>query len=583
MSEVTRVTSAAAERPHILTFVLEDYFQVGAFNAVIPRSHWKRFDSRLERNTATLLDLLADTGSRATFFCCGWVADNFPDLLGRISGLGHEVACQTYFPTPLREFGVRSLQDDLARTREAMVRAVGHLPLGFRAGRGWLGGREAWVLEQLARAGFAYDSSVGAFGPGSRLAPGATRLHRQATAAGEIWEVPVSGIEVAGMALPIAGGNYVRQLPAAISRHLIRRWVADHDAPLVAYFHAWELDPQQPSIGAAGRLQRIRHYRNIGHMRETVRDLLETYRFTSIAGYLGLQPQSACAEPQSGAIAPAVPVEPAAGRLLITVGIPCYNEEATLPYLDKTLQQFVKVFAATYDVRFVFVDDGSRDRTWERLQVLCGARSDCKLVRHAQNRGVAAAILTAIEQAETELVAILDADCTFDPLQLPRLTRMLTADVDVVTASPLHAQGEMVNVPGWRLLMSRGAAFLYRRVLHHRFASYTSCFRVYRRSRVLPMRLLNTGFGGVTEILARLDLAGARMVECPAVLESRLLGQSKINTLKTIGEHLRLLLRIALARLRHRSLPEPDDVSEGVAQPPAPGSRTSVAERDDGR
>ena len=69
------------------------------------------------------------------------------------------------------------------------------------------------------------------------------------------------------------------------------------------------------------------------------------------------------------------------------------------------------------------------------------------------------------------------------------------------------------------------------------------------------MQLLDYGFSGVTEILARMDLNGARIAECPATLEVRLLGQSKINTLRTIGEHLRLVARIAIARLTRTSLP----------------------------
>ena len=45
------------------------------------------------------------------------------------------------------------------------------------------------------------------------------------------------------------------------------RWLATTDAPLVAYFHAWELDPAQPRIVGAPRLQRLRHYRNLDRMR----------------------------------------------------------------------------------------------------------------------------------------------------------------------------------------------------------------------------------------------------------------------------------------------------------------------------
>ena len=113
----------------------------------------------------------------------------------------------------------------------------------------------------------------------------------------------------------------------------------------------------------------------------------------------------------------------------------------------------------------------------------------------------------------------------------------------------------MSNVPGWRLALSRGAAFLYRCVLHHQFSSYTSCFRIYRRTAIAELSVYNLGFCGVAEILARLDLAGYRLVECPAELQLRLLGESKINLAKTIVDHVQLIVRLAAARWLKIPLP----------------------------
>jgi hypothetical protein len=87
-------------------------------------------------------------------------------------------------------------------------------------------------------------------------------------------------------------------------------------------------------------------------------------------------------------------------------------------------------------------------------------------------------------------------------------------------------------------------------VLNQRLATYTSCFRVYRRSSVENMTVREGGFLGVAEMLGRLDLAGGAIVECPAVLEVRLLGRSKMKTVRTIVGHLRLLSRLGWVRLR---------------------------------
>ena len=127
--------------------------------------------------------------------------------------------------------------------------------------------------------------------------------------------------------------------------------------------------------------------------------------------------------------------------------MPCYNEEAGIGYTANTLRAFSDGMKDRYDVTFLFVDDGSRDKTWDRLNALFGARADCQLLRHAENRGVAATVLTGIRHARTEIVAVIDCDGTYDPLQLRALIPLLGPGVDMVTASPYHPEGEVLNLP----------------------------------------------------------------------------------------------------------------------------------------
>jgi len=284
-------------------------------------------------------------------------------------------------------------------------------------------------------------------------------------------------------------------------------------------------------------------------MEGIVRFYLENYEFTGIADYLGL-PRTR----DTKLVEITWEDEPSAvnfveGRAAITIVIPCFNEELILPYLAKTLKNVERAIRDRYDLRFIFVDDGSVDGTWAALKQIFWDRQDCSLERHATNQGVAAAILTGIDSAETEIVCSIDCDCTYDPLQLESLLPLLTDGVDMVTGSPYHPDGEVRNVPGWRLFLSKSLSKLYGFVLYHRLATYTSCFRVYRKSSVELLHIREGGFLGVAELLGRLDLGGGRIVECPAVLEVRLLGRSKMKTVRTIFGHLRLLARLALDRV----------------------------------
>ncbi|HZC81377.1 MAG TPA: polysaccharide deacetylase family protein, partial [Nitrospiraceae bacterium] len=81
---------------HCLTFNIEEHFQVTAFDSPMRRRHWSHFESRVERNTEKLLELLAKQDVRATFFVLGWVAERHPQLVQTIAINGHEVASHGY-------------------------------------------------------------------------------------------------------------------------------------------------------------------------------------------------------------------------------------------------------------------------------------------------------------------------------------------------------------------------------------------------------------------------------------------------------------------------------------------------------
>lgn len=125
---------------------------------------------------------------------------------------------------------------------------------------------------------------------------------------------------------------------------------------------------------------------------------------------------------------------------------------------------------------------------------------------------------------------------------------LLTEGVDLVTASPYHSLGGVRNVSAWRLSLSKSASAFYRLVLRQKLSTYTSCFRVYRRSVILRLPLREPGFLGITELLGRLDLSGGRILEYPTILEVRVLGRSKMKVVRTIFGHLGLLASFTLER-----------------------------------
>jgi hypothetical protein len=328
----------------------------------------------------------------------------------------------------------------------------------------------------------------------------------------------------------------------------LEQWHRRYESPLVMYFHVWELDPELPKITAAPWHTRLRQYRNLERMPSLLRYYLARYPFEPIRDHLGLVPEPATARAAVREGAGAAAVGAATERTPVTIVVPCFNEESVLPYLENTLRRVAADLGQLYDLHYVFVDDGSTDGTRKALEATFGSLPNCRLIPHGRNRGVAAAILTGIRHAPTEVVCSIDCDCTYDPHQLRDLIPMLKEDVALVTASPYHPSGRVLNVPPWRLLLSKGLSALYRRVFRQKLHTYTSCFRVYRRSQVRTLAIREGGFLGVAEMLGALDLQGKRIVEHPAVLEVRLLGHSKMKLVRTIRGHLRLLARLAALR-----------------------------------
>lgn len=244
----------------------------------------------------------------------------------------------------------------------------------------------------------------------------------------------------------------------------------------------------------------------------------------------------------------------ASGLARLTVVTPLFNEAESIERLATALGRLKNALAEKYVVKLLFIDDGSRDATCQIWERFFAGDENARLVRHEVNRGIAAAIATGIAEAQSEIVASIDADCTYDPLQLVQLLTRFRDDVDLVVASPYHPEGRVVGVPGWRLAISRMASRMYGLLLRNQLHTYTSCFRVYRRSAVVGLPVRRRGFVGVVELLWQVDRHGGTVVECPAVLSVRTTGQSKMRVARTTLAHLGLLAEAAWRRIWNGSI-----------------------------
>lgn len=236
--------------------------------------------SRIERSMDTILCLLQEYDTKATFFVLGWIAHRYPSLVRRIRRGGHEIASHGFWHQPLHHMTPKTFVEDVRRAQVAIESAADTTPIGFRAPSYSIDQRTSWAFDGLQELGFRYDSSVYPACPphqryGWRNSP--LRPHRVRS---DLWEFPLPTLSLFGHRVPAATGAYLRIAPRTITT-----WAIDQNLkrgiPVVVNIHPWELDPDQPRARTSlGR--RLLHYTNLRSTRSKLDHLLRRYNFVTI-------------------------------------------------------------------------------------------------------------------------------------------------------------------------------------------------------------------------------------------------------------------------------------------------------------
>ncbi len=233
----------------------------------------------------------------------------------------------------------------------------------------------------------------------------------------------------------------------------------------------------------------------------------------------------------------------------LSIIVPFFNEELGIPALISTLKKLEGQIGKKYQIEYVFVDDGSRDRTYELLNKNHGFTGEVRIIRHKKNKGLGAAIRTGFKEAQGDLVVTLDSDCTFNPLETPNLISLLEREkADIAVGSHYHPQGKCEDVPFHRLFLSKTLTKMYGMVLKSRVYTYSSIFRAYRRKVIKNVEFKSDDFLAVTEILINSIRQGYRIVEYPTTLKVRKYGSSKIRILRVILSHIKFIIYLLIHR-----------------------------------
>lgn len=128
---------------------------------------------------------------------------------------------------------------------------------------------------------------------------------------------------------------------------------------------------------------------------------------------------------------------------LLSIIVPCYNEEESVPlFYAETIKQEAFFHEKGVEFEFVFVDDGSRDKTVEQVKKLREKDERVHLVSFSRNFGKEAAIVAGFEKAKGDLVVLMDADLQDPPALLPEMYRNIEDGYDSVATRRVDRKGE---------------------------------------------------------------------------------------------------------------------------------------------
>ena len=270
---------------NIMSVDLEDYY------CDLPFSEWSKYESRIVENTGVVLDLFEKYRVKATFFVLGYIAEKFPELIKKISDLGHEIASHSYAHIDIRKVSREQFEEDFFKSINVLEKITGKKVVGFRAPFFSIEKKTFWVLEILSKY-ISYDSSIFPVRTPLYGIPKAPRfIYRPSLSnpiiedkRGKLIEIPMATHRIPFVGnIPIAGGFYLRFLPYWYIKFGINR-MNKHNNRAMMYIHPKDLDPKMPKI----KEYNWYYYYNLKSAVKKFEKVLNDFKFTSVQKALAI-------------------------------------------------------------------------------------------------------------------------------------------------------------------------------------------------------------------------------------------------------------------------------------------------------
>jgi len=273
---------ATKDVTNILTFDVEDWFQVHNLENVVKYKNWNKCELRIEKNIKRILRILEDKKIFATFFVLGWIAKKHPEVIEIIKEKGHEIATHGYRHRLLYTITQNEFSKDLTKATNILRKITKTKIIGHRAPSFSITNKTPWAFKILKEKGFKYDSSIFPIKhPDYGMPEAKTEPYK--TPEGII-EFPLSTIRVFRNNVPFGGGGYFRVYPYWLTKYFISK-KNKKNKPAIVYLHPWEFDKEQPKLKLPFT-NSFRHYYNLKQTEKRLKKMLYDFKFVPIREYL---------------------------------------------------------------------------------------------------------------------------------------------------------------------------------------------------------------------------------------------------------------------------------------------------------
>jgi len=271
----------------LLGIDFEDWFHP---QLIAPFVSAKQKVPTMHRGLDKILDLLRKNDANATFFLVGEMLEHNPEISDKILSEGHELGFHTMRHARLDSPNFRPIfVNELKEFQRITTKQV----IGFRAPTFSLNEQSSWVIDELTKNNYKYDSSI---------VPAKTSMYGMASAQkspyritsnnlggndhnGTLIEFPLLVTKVLGKTIPAAGGFYLRIMPLTIIKKAIKTYEGKN-IPASLYIHSWELTPEHmPDIELPIK-NRFITFHNIKKTFSRMNELLKSYEFSTFESYL---------------------------------------------------------------------------------------------------------------------------------------------------------------------------------------------------------------------------------------------------------------------------------------------------------